>query len=138
MARRAVTTIQMDGPFFRKDPALTFRQNVRVMMDAVAAEGEKDVRAQYQAGEARRRPISRIGGRVSEHVTGRTSSLKGKRWAVTANVSVNNRGWTRAEGIALMAAASVVEGRVHGMRKTKNRIGRTRKTNMSELLRGIE
>jgi hypothetical protein len=48
----------MDGPFFRKDPALTFRQNVRVMMDAVAAEGEKDVRAQYQAGEARRRPIS--------------------------------------------------------------------------------
>lgn len=138
MARRAVTTIDLSGPFFQKDPAKTFRQNVRVMMDAVAAEGEADVKAQLVVGNADRLPISHIGDHVSEHVVGRTRSLRGKRWAVTAVVSVNNSGWTPRQGVALMAAASRVEGQVHAFRKTKNRIGRSRKTNMSELLKGIE
>lgn len=128
----------MDGPFFRTDPALTFRQNVRVMMDAIAAEGEKDVLAQLTAGNTGRAPISLIGGHTSDQVTGRTRALAGKRWAVTAVVSAHNPGLTRAEAISMRAAASRVESRVHAFRKTKNRIGRTKKTNMSELLKGIE
>lgn len=139
MARsKPITTISFDGPFFRYDPVKTFRQNVREMMDAVAAEGEKDVVAQLRAGEARRRPVTLNVGRVADHVRGRTRNLAGKRWAVTAVVSVNNRGWTPAQGMALMAAASRVEGQTHAFRKTKNRIGRSRKTNMAELLKGIE
>jgi hypothetical protein len=135
---KPITTITYDGPFFRNDPAKTFRQNIRGMMDAVAAEGERDVVAQLRAGEASRRPVSNNVGRVSEHVRGRTRSLAGKRWAVTAVVSVNNRGWSRAQGIALMAAAAGLERRVGAFRKTKNRIGRARKVNMAELLKGIE
>jgi hypothetical protein len=139
MARRGpVTTIDLSGPFFRHDPVKTFRQNVRVLMDAIAAEGEKDVRAQLVAGNSRRAVIRRIGDHTSDHVVGRTRSLAGTRWATTAVVSVNNSGWSQAQGISLMAAASSVEGRTHAFRKTKNRIGRTRKTNMSELLKGIE
>jgi hypothetical protein len=138
VARKGVvTTIDLSGPFFKADPQRTFRQNVRVMMDAVAAEGEADVKAQLRAGNAGRLPIRRIGDHVSEHVVGRTSNLRSRRWAVSANVSVNNRGWGKAQGVSLMAAASSVESRVHAFRKTKNRIGRTRKTNMSELLKGI-
>jgi hypothetical protein len=136
--RPAVTTIDLSGPFFKSDPVKTFRQNVRVLMDAVAAEGEQDVKAQLRAGNSGRAAIRRIGDHTSDHVIGRTRSLAGKRWALTAVVSVNNSGLSRAQGISLMAAASSVEGRVHAFRKTKNRIGRTRKTNLSELLKGIE
>jgi hypothetical protein len=139
VARKGVvTTIKMGGPFFRKDPAKTFRQNVRVMMDAIAAEGEKDVKAQLEAGNARRLPIARLGdAHVSDHVVGRTKSLTGRRWAVTALVSANRPGLSRAQSISLRAAASSLETRGHAFRKTKNRIGRTRKTNMSELLKDI-
>lgn len=140
MARRGVvTTIDMSGPFFKSDPRKTFRQNVRVMMDAVAAEGEKDVKAQLEAGNAARAPIRRLGtAHTSDHVVGRTKSLTGQRWAVTAVVSAHRPGLTRVQSISLRAAASSVESRLHPFRKTKNRIGRSRKTNMSELLKGIE
>jgi hypothetical protein len=133
-----VTTIKMDGPFFTKDPAKTFRQNVRVMMDAIAAEGEADVRAQLRAGQAQRAVVTGTGGRVADDAVGRTTSVSGKRWAVTAVVSANRAGLPRAQAISLRAAASVIEGRLHPFRKTKNRIGRSRKTNMSELLKGLE
>jgi hypothetical protein len=130
----------MDGPFFRKDPGATFRQNVRAMMDAVAEEGEKDVRAQLEAGNAGRAPVRHWGSQhSSEFVRGRTVSLTGKRWAVTAVVSLLvPQGAARRQAQSLKAAGSLLEERLHAFRKTKNRLGRTRKTNMSELLKGIE
>jgi hypothetical protein len=133
------TTIDKSGPFFTKDPARTFRSNIRTMMDAVAREGQSDVRAQLQVGEGGRQPISHgvQPGRVSAHVVGRTSNLVGKRWAVTAVVSVQNRGFTGAQGKALMAAASRVEAQTHAFRKTKGRIRSTRAMNTDELLKGI-
>ena len=73
-----VTTISLKGPFFQADPARTFRQNVRVMMRAVAAEGEADVKAQLRAGESQRYPLGMGMGRVSHHVVGRVASLTGK------------------------------------------------------------
>jgi hypothetical protein len=137
MGSRITTTIKMDGPFFRKDPAKTFRQNVRVMMDAVAAEGEADVKAQLAQGAGSRAPISAIGDRVADHAVGRTSAISGKRWAVTAVVSVNNAGWSRAQGISLMAAASRVEGTTHAFRRTTGRLKRARAINTDELLKDI-
>ena len=140
MARQPMTTtIDLSGPFFRADPSRTFRQNVRVMMRAVADEGESDVKAQLRAGEGSRRPISHgvSPSRVSGHVVGRVASLSGKPWAVSAAVSVNNSGFSKAQGTALMAAASRLEGTVHAFRKTKNRIGRSRKVNEAELLKGL-
>jgi hypothetical protein len=130
----------MSGPFFRKDPAKTFRQNVRAMMDAVAAEGEKDVKAQLAAGEGGRAPVTGWGTntRTRMHVAGRTKSLAGKRWAVTAVVELRMPGSPpRPRAISLRAAMAEIETASHPFRKTKNRIGRTRKTNMSELLKDI-
>lgn len=135
---RVTTTITTDGPFFRRDPAKTFRQNVRTLMDAVVAEGERDIRAQLRAGEATRKPMRGISPeRVSEHVKGRTSNLAGRRWAVSGIVSVNNRGFTPKQGITLMAAASRLEQRTHAFRRTTTRIRRTRAANLDELLAGI-
>jgi hypothetical protein len=129
----------MSGPFFRSDPAKTFRENVRVMMDAIAAEGEKDVQAQLAAGEGGRAPVSLWGDtRTRAHVAGRTKSLAGKRWAVTAVVELRMPGKPpRPKAVSLRAAMAQIEGTSHPFRKTKNRIGRTRKTNMSELLKDI-
>jgi hypothetical protein len=138
MPSRFVTTIDKSGPFFTNDPAKTFRQNIRVLMDAIAKEGEADVKAQLQAGSSGRARISALGDRVADHTVGRTSSIGGKRWAVTAVVSVNNLGWSRAQGISLMAAASMVERETHSFRRTTGRLRRARAINTAELLRGIK
>jgi hypothetical protein len=137
---KTTTTIDLSGPFFTNDPRKTFRQNVRVLMAAVAAEGESDVKAQLRAGESGRYPISHKvqPSHVSGHVVGRVRSLTGKPWAVTAVVSVNNSGFTKAQGIALMASAAWVESQVHAFRKTTGRIRRARALNTVELLKGIQ
>ena len=143
-----VTTIDLTGPFFTHDPAKTFRQNVRVMMAAIADEGERDVKAQMQAA-------GREGAAVRPYVRGRTSNLAGKRWAVSANVSVETSGLVKPAAVRIMAIAAGrhnartkagryigttlgVEGKTHAFRKTKNRIGRSRKVNEAELLKGLQ
>jgi len=135
----ATTSMVLTGPFFTKDPKLTFRQNARVMLAAIADEGEADVKVQMEAGESGRKPISTrvTPNRVAGHVVGRVKGMSGKPWAVTAVVSVNNSGFTKAQGKALMAAASRVEGEVHAFRKTTNRLKRSRKINAAELLKGL-
>lgn len=136
---RFASNISKTGPFFTKDPAKTFRQNIRVMMDALAAEGEADVRGQLQAGEGSRYPLGGgiRPGRVSAHVKGRTHALTGKRWAVSAVVSVNASGLNARQAIKLQAAGSVVEAETHAFRRTRGRIARARAVNRAELLKGI-
>jgi hypothetical protein len=135
---KLTTTIDRSGPFFEHDPAKTVRQNGQVLIARVAEEGAADIIAQLQAGESRRAPISRTSGdRVSAHVIGRTQSLTGKPWQMTAVVSVVNRGLSRAEATALMAAASEIEGRAHVFRRTTSRLRRSRAVNRAELLKGL-
>lgn len=139
MARtRIVTAISLEGPFFTKDPAKTFRQNVRVLMDEIAELGEADVKAKLRQGEPARRAMRGIQpDRVSAHVIGRTQNLAGKRWAVSAVVSVNNRGFSPKQGITLMAAAASIERRSHVFRRTTARLRRANKLNRAELLKGL-
>lgn len=123
-------TIDLTGPFFKGDPAKTFLRNVRDLMAAVAEEGEADVRAQLEQGQGTRAPISAgvQPARVSGHVRGRAVSLKGRKWAYTAVVSVNNQGLTKRQGIALMAAAASLEQRTHAFRRTATRLRKAIKT----------
>lgn len=136
---RLATSIDLKGPFFQKDPRKTFRQNARVLMDALAREGQEDVRVQMRQGQAGRAPISADvrPARVADHVVGRTTSLKGRRWALTAVVSVQNSGLSESKAIALMAAASRVEAKTHAFRRTTGRIKRSRKINTAELMKGL-
>jgi hypothetical protein len=137
MTTRFKTSIQFKGPFFDRDPAKTFRANGRKMIAAAVAEGERDVIAQMQRGQGDRERIRLLGDRVSDHVIGRVKSLGGKPWAVTGVVSVNNSGFSPAEGVSLMAAASRVEAQTHAFRRTASRLRRARSANLDELLRGI-
>lgn len=139
MARTPIaTTIDLSGPFFKVDPVKTFRANVQTLMEAVAKEGEGDVKAQLRAGNGSRKPIAALGGHVSDHVVGRVRSLSGKRWQVTAVVSVNNSGLTAKGGISLMAAASEVERQTKAFRRTTARLRKARALNTAELLKGLK
>jgi hypothetical protein len=140
MARSKLSSqISLEGPFFRVNPGKTFRQNVRVLMDRISEEGEADVQQMLRSGEGSRAPLRDMSpNRVSGHVVGRTSNLAGKRWAVTAVVSINNRGLSRAQGIRLMAAASRLEGRLHVFRRSSARMRKARALNKAELLKGLK
>lgn len=132
------SAISLDGPFFRKDPRKTLRQNGRVLLHAIDEIGAEDVIAQYRSGESDREPISNgvSPDRVSGHVVGRITALSGRPWQVHSVVSVVPAGG-RTQAVALMAAASRVEGETHAMRKTLTRLRRSRKINAAELLKGL-
>lgn len=130
------SSITKSGPFFHGDPARTFRENAHELMTAVAREGAADVIGQLRSGEAGRRKIARLGDRVADHVAGELRRAPaGPKYS--AVVFVRNRGYTKDEAVSMMAAASVLEGRLHAFRKTAGRISRARGVNMAELLKGI-
>lgn len=128
------TTAKATGPFFDHDPARTFRQNARDMMEAVAREGVKDVTGRM-AGQ--RDPVSIGGGRVADRVIGFVDYRGRKPDSITAVVLVKRAGLPRAAAIALAAAGSEVESRTHAFRRTSGDIRRARAINQAELLKGI-
>ncbi len=130
------TSIRKDGPWFRHDPADTFRGNVHAMMLGLAREGVADVRGQLEAGNAGRAPIRALGDHVSQHVAGELRRAPAGP-GFSAWVFVRNRGFTKNQATSLMAAASRLEGMLHVFRKTAGRISRSRKANADELTKGL-
>lgn len=139
MPTRVTSKISLDGPFFSKDPGKTFRQNIRLLTAAIAAEAEADIRQQMRVGEGQRAPMRGITpDRTAGHVVGRVTSVRGRPWAVTAVASINNSRLSPAQGIRLMAAAATVERRVHAFRRTTSRMRRAKALNQAELLKGLK
>ncbi len=141
MARKgAVTTIDLSGPFFEKDPRKTFRQNVRTMLDAMAAEGEADVRAQLGVIGSATLP-GLVRGYTTSIRTGRHWVLSGAVGHVTSRL--DKTAATRANAILYgrrkgnHGVTVGVEGRAHPYRKTKNRLNRSRAVNVAELTKGM-
>lgn len=137
--------VELSGPFFKHDPAETILQNVGHMMEGLAEEGERSARAALASGDGSRAPISRIGGHISDHIVGRVISFDpaGKRWRAAAVVSVPNPRWNHSnydakESKALMAAASVIEGRTRVFRNLARSIRSSRAVLRANLTAGIE
>lgn len=135
MARTKISShIDFSGPFFKHDPSATFLANVEHMMAAVAEEGERDVRQQLAAGEGRRKPLS-VGGRLSTNVFGRVRGrVAWRRWAAISPYEPTH---SATEAIAIYAAASGVEQKVHAFRHTATAMRKARAVNAAELLKGI-
>jgi len=93
--------VDFKGPFFETDPSKTFRQNVRIMLTALAAEGEKDVKSQMRSREGSKPRY----GRTIDHVRGRVVNLAGRKWALTMVVSIPNVAGSKREAVQLQAIA---------------------------------
>jgi hypothetical protein len=147
MARRLAPGITVSGPFFERDPRKTFRQNIRAYMDRVAELAEADVKARMSG--------SAEAAATAPYVVGRTRSLGGKRWAVTARISVSTAGLTRREAIRRQAIAAGrhtsvtqggrrigttrgAEGRTHAFRRAGAAIGRLAQANVGVLTKGLD
>jgi hypothetical protein len=130
------TSVSTKGPFFQGDPLKKWADNKREFMERWAEMGAKDVRGRLVAGQSGRYPLGMGLGRVSDHVHGRVVSLEGKHWKATAVVSVNNRGFTKAQGIKLMAAASWLEQTEHPFRRAKGAMRRAKAVNV-DMLKGL-
>lgn len=138
MPKPAVSaTISKTGPFFKGDPVRRFRSNIKVMMDDVAAEGQKDVQNKLRSGQGRRAPVYALRrssrARVADNVVGRTKSLSGKQWKVTATVSVNAAGLPKAARTSLFVAAARVERQTGAFRRANVKIDKA----ASKLLEGV-
>lgn len=132
-------TLDLEGPFFQKDPAKTFRQNARRMVQEIADEGADKIRSIFAAGEGGRLPVFRLAPEhVAAYIVGRARSVAGKQWALTSVVSVNSSGLSRADAISLMAAGSVVERQTHGFRAFKNAVYSSRAVLTANLTEGLE
>ena len=112
---RPVLGVELSGPFFTRDPRKTLRANIRAYMDRIAEVGEAEI--------ARRMTGSREANATRGHVWGRTSSVTGKRWAVTARVSVDTRGLDKQQAVRRMAIAA---GRHTPVTRSGRRIGTTK------------
>lgn len=142
------TTISMDGPFFTKDPAKRFSENLDAMLEAVAREAASDVRAQV---EARRSEMKRSTGWSATRIAPRsnfpwrehkgfslvwtsTQGLTGRADALKSSGTI----WKGNMAMRTLAAMSTIEGRWHPFRITKNRILKMRKLNQAELTKGLQ
>lgn len=73
--------VTYSGPLFEKDVTMTFRQNARELVSAIAEDGERMVQANLTTGNGR------LTGRYSDAIEGRAKSLRGTKWALTAVVT---------------------------------------------------
>jgi hypothetical protein len=127
--------VELSGDFFKRDPGKTLRQNVRSMLDALAAEMERLVQDEI-AGHAGAMP--RYTGWSHLHTVGRTASYSGKRWGTWAVVSANTQGMSKADAKRTKAAAVTIEQRWHPYRKVKGAVYRSRALLRADLTEGLD
>ncbi len=117
--------LEVTGPL-TKDPAKRMAENIERSMEDIRAEGESTARSRYLSGSGGRDLVRMTGDRVGDHVIGRTHarpSKGGRRWHEYGVVQVYNEGLSGAQGRSLMAAASVLEGRLNVMRAVARQAG---------------
>jgi hypothetical protein len=130
-----IERVDFTGPFFTKDPAKTVRENIGEMMDRLAAEGERDVKQQI---EGRSGSMPYYTGWTRDTVRGRTESLSGKSWAVSAVISTDTSGMNARDAIRTKAAAAGIEARWHPFRRTTSAIRRSKAVLAANLTKGLE
>ncbi len=121
-------SVDVSGPLFGpKKPGLQMALNIDRNMMEIAAEGAANARSRYLAGSGGREPVRMLGDRVGDHIIGRTfarPSKGGRRWHEYGVVQVYNEGLSAAQGRSLMAAGSILEGRLNVMRTIAREAGR--------------
>lgn len=104
MVRRSGYAIELEGPFFERDPRRTFRANARRLMERAAQVGEAEVKRRI-AGSPRRTAGPSFSARF---IRGRIKSLSGKPWQVTMVVSADT---TPLDGPGARRVQAALSGR---------------------------
>lgn len=73
--------VEYSGPLFTRDIRKTFRENARAMLQDIADDGALLIQQDLTPGHGR------VTGEFADHVIGRVTSLRGKRWQLTSVVS---------------------------------------------------
>lgn len=126
--------VELFGPLFHRDPAKTFRQNVREMLDALAEELEAMTQEDIASHES---SMPGWTGWTLRNVVGRTESVSGKRWGTWAVVSENTSGMSAKDAIRSKASASGIERRWHPFRRVKSAVYRSRAVIRADLSEGL-
>lgn len=129
------TSVELSGPFFRRDPGKTLRGNVRDLMDALSESMEADVKSAI-AGHAGSMPG--YSGWSWAHTRGRTVSVSGKRWGTWARVSAYTADLGAKDAIRTKAAAATIERRWHPYRNAKRNVYRARPLLTADLTKGLD
>lgn len=139
VANPLTVEFELTGPFFTKDPAKTYAENVQELMEKLAREGAEEVRRGFGQGSAGRSPVSALGDRVADHIIGRVvarPSRGGRSWRASGVFQVYAEGMDAKTAKSLMAAGSVLEGRLGVIRRvTRKLASRLRQV---DLTKGIE
>lgn len=136
-----IATVDVSGPLVGpKKPSAIMLENIERAMQDVADFGAGIATRGFLSGAGGRQPISAIGDRVGDHVVGRVfarPSKGGRRWHTAGVVQVYNEGLSARQGVSLMAAASILEGRLNVMRNvTRQMASRLRKIDLTKGLGG--
>lgn len=126
---RAATTIDLTGPFFTKDPGRTLSENIQTMLEAVAEEGERDVKAQAQSHV--------YTGAFLGGIEGRVRSLGGRHWLRTAVVSQTHV-YPWPSGGNKQYRGGKLEARYGMFKRTTSRLRRSSAVQRAELTKGLE
>lgn len=139
----AKLTVHLDGPFFTRNPAKTVRGNIRDMLEALAREGEADVRDHSPTGPT---------GAFRAGIQGRVESVTGKRWYLHAVISQTHvYPWGQHVGTTIRSGRKQVanrgeaqyrggklERKLHMFRNTASRLRSMRSVIGADLARGLE
>lgn len=135
----ARSTIDLTGPFFERDPAKTVRQNIREMLGALAAEGERAVKAASPVGPGYEGAPA---GSFRAGVVGRVESLTGRPWALHAVISQQfaypwgtRRGGQRADA---QYRGGKLERKYHMFANVRRDISAARAVASANLSKGLE
>jgi hypothetical protein len=122
------TSIDLSGPFFQGDPAKKLSDNIQTMLEAIAKEGEADVKA--QAASHRR------SGAFYAGIEGRVRSLGGRHWLRTAVISQTHV-YAWPSGGSKQYRGGKLEAKYHMFSTTASRLRRSRAVNRAELTKGL-
>lgn len=127
---RAVTKVQLTGPFFRLDPGKVVGKNIELLLGDFAREMESEVERQIGARSGQ---MPFYTGHTASTIRGRVEALSGKDWRRHAVVSANTAGMGRAEAIRTKAAAASIEARWHPF----SRVARAARKISRDLTKGL-
>lgn len=122
------SAVKFTGPFFQRDPSLSFVLNVQAMLEAVAKEGQEAVQSLYPVGPT---------GHGKAGVYGRTKSLTGKKWYAVAVISQTHV-YPWPAGGAKQYRGGKTEAKHHMFRTVTQQLRASRAVLHANLTKGIE